>query len=246
MPDTRVTALSFRRLHLKGAEEKGMEPTAALQTGLEATGIPPERLGQARTARLSQPERRFYFWILRSFVAGTPPEGEPTRQAAARFGLDAEQALAVLAREDLVHADAGGRPLVAYPFSAEGRGHRVLIDEHWVEAMCAIDALGIAPMLELPIEIVSRDPLSGAEIWVRLDPGDGAWWEPEAAVVLAASTRCEGPSFRGCCDVLNFFEAKENAERYLSNHDEINGFPISIADAIELGRLVFGDLLTDS
>jgi hypothetical protein len=222
-----------------------VETTAALQIGLEAAGIPPERLGQARTASLSQPEREFYFWILRSFGAGTPPEGEPTRQAAARFGLDSEQALAVLAREDLVHADAGGRPLVAYPFSAKERGHRVLIDEHWVEAMCAIDALGIGPMLELPIEIVSRDPLSGGEVWVRLDPAEGAWWEPTGAVVLAGSVCCEGPSFRSCCDVLNFFEARDNAERYLRKNPSVSGLPISIPDAVELGRVVFGDVFKE-
>jgi hypothetical protein len=46
--------------------------------------------------------------------------------------------------------------------------------KRWVEAMCAIDALGIAPMLGLPVEIYSRDPLSGGEIWVRLDPHEGA------------------------------------------------------------------------
>src|SRR6266487_2434081 len=72
---------------------------------------------------------------------------------AATLGLDAADALRVLAREDLVHVDANGRPVVAYPFSATPRGHRVLIDgKRWVEAMCAIDALGIAPMLGLPTE----------------------------------------------------------------------------------------------
>jgi hypothetical protein len=30
--------------------------------------------------------------------------------------------------------------------------------------MCAIDALGIAPMLALPIEIRSRDPISGSAV----------------------------------------------------------------------------------
>jgi hypothetical protein len=135
---------------------------------------------------------------------------------------------------------------VAYPFSAEPRGHRVLVDgERWVEAMCAIDALGIAPMLVLPIEIYSSDPLSGVEIWVRLDPSEGAWWEPNQAVVLAGSARCEGPSFRDCCDVLNFFERRENAERYLAENPSVSGRPISPPDAIEAGRIVFGDILRE-
>jgi hypothetical protein len=136
---------------------------------------------------------------------------------------------------------------VAYPFSGPPRGHRVLIDgQRWVEAMCAIDALGIAFMLGLPIEISSRDPVSSGEVRVRLDPGEGASWEPEEAVVLAGSACSGGPSFGGCCDVLNFFESKQNAERYLREHDQISGLPIPIPEASELGRTVFGDIFKEA
>jgi hypothetical protein len=213
----------------------------AVEEALRAAGIHPERQGKARAALLSTAEREFCFWILRQFAAAIPPDVNGTRAAAHRVGLEPDQALAALARHDLVHADESGRPVVAYPFSSEARGHRVLIDgRHRVQAMCAIDALGIAPMLELPIEIVSRDPLSGGEVWVRLDPAEGAWWEPTEAAVLAGSACCAGPSFRGCCDVLNFFETRDNAALYLHEHPEIAGSPISIPDAIEVGRVVFG------
>jgi hypothetical protein len=111
--------------------------------------------------------------------------------------------------------------------------------------MCAIDALGIAPMFGVLVEVHTRDPLSGGEVRVRLDPGEGAWWEPEEAVVLSGSACCEGPSFRGCCDVLHFFETRENAERYLAEHREIGGHPISLPEAIEAGRIVFGDVLSE-
>jgi hypothetical protein len=214
---------------------------------LRAAEIRPERQGVARTRRLSAAERRLFRWVLRQFAAATPPSGESTRTVAEALGLDAADAFRVLAREDLVHVDATGRPVVAYPFSAKPRGHRVLIDgERWVEAMCAIDALGIAPMLVLPIEIYSCDPLSCGEIWVRLDPSEGAWWEPQPAVVLAGSACGEGPSFDGCCDVLNFFERRENAERYLAENPSVPGHPISLPEAIEAGRLVFGDLLREN
>ena len=213
---------------------------------LRAADIRPEHTGAARTRRLSAAQREFYFWILREFAAARPPSGEATRAAAARLGIGPAEALAVLAREDLVHVDGNGRPVVAYPFSAKPRGHRVLIEEkHWVEAMCAIDALGIAPMLGVAIEIHSRDPVNAGEVWVRLDPREGAWWEPEEAVVLSGSTCCEGPSFGGCCDVLNFFETTENAKRYLREHPEINGAPITIPEAAEAGRVVFGDVLRE-
>lgn len=218
----------------------------AVEEALRAAAIPPERQGKARVAPLSLAEREFYFWILRQFAAAAPPSADAARDAAQRIGLDPDEALATLARHDLVHADANGRPVVAYPFSSEARGHRALIDgRHRVQAMCAIDALGIGPMLELPIEIVSRDPLSGGEIWVRLDPTEGAWWEPSEAVVLAGSACGEGPSFGGCCDVLNFFETRDNAELYLREHPGIAGSPSSVPDAIEVGRIVFGDLLKE-
>lgn len=213
---------------------------------LRAADVRPERHGAARTGRLSASQRELYFWILREFAAACPPSGEATRAAATRLGVDLEDALAVLAREDLVHVDAAARPLVAYPFSATPRGHRVLIDgKHWVEAMCAIDALGIAPMLGLLVEIYARDPLSGGEIWVRLDPYEGAWWEPRDAVVLSGSACREGPSFRGCCDVLNFFETGEHAERYLAGNASLSGHPISLLEAIEAGRIVFGHVFSE-
>jgi hypothetical protein len=223
-----------------------VEHAARALDALRAAEIRPERQGAARTRRLAAAQRELYFWILREFAAARPPSADATRAAATRTGVDFQDVISVLAREDLVHVDASGRPLVAYPFSATGRGHLALIDgQRWVEAMCAIDALGIAPMLQLPVEIHSRDPLSGGEIRVRLDPSEGAWWEPEEAVVLSGSACCEGPSFRGCCDVLNFFETRASAERYLAENTAVSGHPISLPRAIEAGRIVFGDVFTE-
>jgi hypothetical protein len=177
---------------------------------------------------------------------GEPPSGEAVSAAAGDLGVDPDAALAVLAREDLVHVDESGRPTVAYPFSARDRGHRVRIDGgREVQAMCAIDALGIASMLEQPIEVSSGDPTSGGEVRVQLTPGEQPTWQPAEAVVLAGSAGCDGPSFGGCCDVLNFFETLENAQRYLHEHPQITGTPISIPEAAEAGRVVFGEVLRE-
>src|SRR5439155_18553699 len=161
------------------------------------------------------------------------------------LGLEVEVALATFAREDLVHHDpATGAILVAYPFSGTPRGHRVVIDgRHAVEAMCAVDALGIAPMLGVTVEITSHDPHTGAEIRVRVDLGEGAWWEPETAVVLDGCVCTDGPSYCNCCAALNFFESGESALGYLVANPEISGHAIPLPEAIELGRSIFGDLL---
>jgi hypothetical protein len=221
-------------------------PSAEVVAALAMAAIRPQRRGRRRLRGLTQPERNLYRWILHRFAAAVPPSGKATRATALELGLDPDEALASLARDDLVHTDGDGRPVVAYPFSARERGHRVLINEiHEVEAMCAIDALGIAPMLGLPIEVRSCDPISGGEVHVRLHPREQASWQPAKAVALAGSACSDGPSLCGCCDVLNFFETGTNAERYLLEHSEVNGTMISIPEAIEAGRVVFGDVLEE-
>ena len=45
--------------------------------------------------------------------------------------------------------------------------------------------------------------------------------------------------------MLNFFGAAAGAERYLREHPTVTGLPISIREAIEVGRLVFGDVFKE-
>ena len=225
-----------------------IEPSASVSTEsvgrvLEAAAIPRERTGGQRTAALAAPERQLYRWILRQFAAEGRPSLEVTAAAAAAAGADLNQAIETFRRLDLVHL-AHGQIAVAYPFSGRPTAHRVSIDGRpEVYAMCAIDALGIAAMLDLPIEVLSRDPVSGGEVWVRIDPGDGAWWDPKQAVVLAASYPALGPSFHSCCSVLNFFESGEHALQYLLAHPDLTGHAITIPEAIAAGAAIFGDLL---
>lgn len=82
------------------------------------------------------------------------------RAAAAEFGLDADSALDVFAREDLLNRDRDGEIAVAYPFSGRPTAHVVRFPSgREVYAMCAIDALGIAAMLEEPITVNSPERL---------------------------------------------------------------------------------------
>jgi Alkylmercury lyase len=217
------------------------------QRPLEIARIPAQRWGRARLAWLSDAERNLYRWILRSFAAGLRPDARAARETASRLGLEPGDALAKLAREDLVHCDAAtGDIVVAYPFSGRPTPHRVRIaGQREVDAMCAIDALGIAFMLGEPTETVSRDPLTAEEVRTWVDPSGGVRWEPEAAAVLAGSDRDEGPASAVCCAFVNFFASRENAERYLRETPAVRGEVISIPDAVAAGRTVFGGLLAD-
>jgi hypothetical protein len=218
---------------------------SAVAAALAAAEIPPSKLGPARRARLTDAERELYFWILRRFASDGRPGSGVVRAAAEQLGLEGEHALATLAREDLVHRGADGAIAVAYPFSGRPTAHRVRFPNgHEVDAMCAIDALGIAPMFGQPIEIESRDPVSREAITVRVAPDGATEWSPEAAIVVTGAIRDQADTCSGCCPVLNFFASPANAERWLSEHQEVRGTVISLHEAAAAGRAVFGDVLT--
>jgi hypothetical protein len=209
--------------------------------------IPASKLGPARRARLTVSERELYFWILRYFQTKGRPSDAEVREAAERLGIDPEQGLGTLAREDLVHRGPDGEITVAYPFSGRPTAHRVRFGGgQEVYAMCAIDALGIAPMFGEQIDVESRDPVSGDEIRARVAPDGAAEWWPQSAVVVAGVLDRQSDSCRGCCPVLNFFTSPANAERWLSEHPQVRGDMISLLEATAAGQAVFGDVLTQS
>lgn len=229
-----------------------MRPSEGRESGapgvsasLRAAQISPSKLGPARHAGLRDTERELYFWILRRFATSGRPSSTETREAARRLGLNSERALETLGQEDLVHLDPAGEIAVAYPFSGRPTAHRVRFqDGHEVSAMCAIDALGIAPMFEQPIEIASRDPLTDEAIQVELAAdGTGSWQPSEAVVVCGASGSGNSETRSSCCPVLNFFASRENGERWLEARPDARGQAISLPEAIAAGRAVFGDVL---
>jgi hypothetical protein len=227
----------------KDADAGQLAPTVA--AALAAAAIPPSKLGPARRARLSEAQRELYFWILRRFATDGRPRSGQVRAAADRLGLNAEDALETLGREDLVHRGADGEITVAYPFSGRPTAHRVRFPTGYeVDAMCAIDALGIAPMFGQRIDVESRDPVSGEQIRAWVTPDGAAEWSPESAVVVTGALRSQGDACCGCCPVLNFFASSATAERWLAQHPEVSGNVISIHEAAAAGRAVFGEVLT--
>ena len=135
------------------------------------------RGGRGRIAPAERGLRAVHQAVLRSFArTGSLPETSLLEDAAAPSG--AAQALAELADGDFLCLDDAGRITAAYPFSALPTAHRVQIaGGASAYAMCAIDALGIAPMLDGKAVIQSADPSTGQPITVSLD-GSNSEWHP--------------------------------------------------------------------
>jgi len=76
--------------------------------------------------------------------------------------------------------DPSGREITGgVPFAAGPTAHRVRIfDGPTVFANCAVDALGIAAMLDRAVDVVSLDPQTGEQVTASSRAGHWTWQPP--------------------------------------------------------------------
>jgi len=181
--------------------------------------------------------------VLQAFLdTGTPPSIAWLRDRATQIGVDPDDALAQLARGDLVHT-RDGMVSVAYPFSGTPTDDQVRLDGGPpVWAMCAADALGIPLMSDRDGVITSTDPLNGDPI--RVERRNGRWsWQPDGAVVLFAATGRGTTASEAACLYVRFYATARNAEAHLRATHGVTGEVVDQATALEAAEIVFGPLL---
>jgi hypothetical protein len=226
------------------ADDTGSGQLAArVAATLAAAEIPPSKLGPARRARLSQSERELYFWILRRFATAGRPSSVKLRAAAEQLGLEADPALATLAREDLVHRstrDRGRLPLLGQANRASSslpgraRGRRDVRDRR---ARDRTDVRrGDRDRVARPGER-RRDPCAGRTRRVR-----------RVVAQLGGRRRRRDPQPRrrmlwllSGAELLRF---RRQRGALAGRAPEVRGTSISIREAAAAGRAVFGDVLT--
>jgi hypothetical protein len=218
-----------------------------LAVRLARVGLP-ARGAHDRQAGLSGPLQAFHRAVLGAFLNVTgPPDLTIVGQLAVELDLELEAALAVLAAEDLIHADPDtGRIRVAYPFSGVPTRHRVeLADGPAAYAMCALDALGVPQMTRRSGRIRSADPTSGQPITVEVD--DQGWhWQPATTVVLAglATMGDACGSVAGCCcPYINFHARLADADAYRQAHPAMAAEVLDQAEAVAAALRIFGGVL---
>ena len=173
----------------------------------------------------------------------------PTTGALAeRAGLNETSVrtlLEELRRRDLAVLD-GERIVGAYPFTDKDTGHRVTLDGRVLNAMCAVDTLGIGTMTDRDIAIASRCRHCGAPVRIATrDQGRAlAQIEPRTAVMWQ-SVRYEGAcAANSLCATTAFFCSDDHLSAWRSEQpaDEA-GFRLSIEEGLEAGRALFGPSL---
>ena len=138
---------------------------------------------QARRAALPEAGRRLHRHVLESFGHEGRP---PTLAECADFldVVDAGGVLARLAEDDLIVLRADGSIEGAYPFTTSRTAHRVELMGRTVHAMCALDALAMAPMFEADAVVDSRCEVSGTRLRIEQSGLELVAAHPTAAIHL--------------------------------------------------------------
>lgn len=209
----------------------------------QIAGTPQSLVVAARN--LAPDVREIHRAVLRSFRDSGSAHRTDLRDVASAPGVDLDDALRVLSEADLVHVASDGQVEVAYPFSARAAGHTVSLEGRPpVQAMCAIDALGIPLMTRADGVIRSSDPDTGESITIHRR-GEVWTWQPDSAVVVLSHATACGTLASAICGSITFHTDRDSAASYLATRHGLNGTILSQDEAVSLADEVFGGLLSD-
>ncbi len=153
--------------------------------------------------------------------------------------------LAELRRRDLLVLD-GERIVGAYPFTDRDTGHQVTLDVHVVNAMCAVDALGIGSTTDGDIAVASPCRHCGAPIRITTRQRGRALAEvaPSTAVMWQSVRNEGGCAASSLCATTAFFCSDEDLSAWRDGRSaDEPGFRLSIEEGLEAGRALFGPSL---
>lgn len=200
-------------------------------------------------ADLTQKEEEVRKTILRAFAARgiSPTVGDII---ALLPGLGRQEVTRIcrrLGEKDLiVWGEAGQRVQSAYPFSGVPTAHAVHLKAGpQVYGLCAIDALGMPVMLGQAADIVSRCAYCHTPVEVTVAPAELGRYSPRESLVwfpLIADACC--PVAESRCPDINFFCSTDHRDAGWQARGRPEGISMTMAEAFEAGREIFGSLLT--
>lgn len=180
--------------------------------------------------------------ILRSFAAsGKPPSRE---QLEAKFGSETvDDILQQLAGDDLVVLSADKRKITgAYPFTVEERVHNVNVNGQDMHAMCALDAISIAPMCNASTRILSRCHVTKTPVEIQMNGNKVLQAMPADVHVGIRWQGTSGCAAKNLCMEMVYLKDTATAEAW--QQEDIDNISIySLDDAVEFGAAFFNPLL---
>ncbi len=198
---------------------------------------------KARQDQLPPPLRSLHKNMLYSLVKqGHPPSQEDLAKQLGEENV--EESLQTLGSEDLIVLDATGKiPLGAYPLTMEQTPHKISVNGHTIHAMCALDAVSVAPMFDTEVLINSCCHVSKTPISVRMRGSEILDAQPNNDVVVGIHWQIPSEiAAHSMCMEMVFLRDLRTAEAWQgSNTDNISLF--TLPEAVEFGKRFFLPLL---
>ena len=184
--------------------------------------------------------------ILSNFVEQSRPLAI-TEAAGHLSQHSVEEAFQILAQNDLIVLDVEQQMIMgAYPLSYEVTPHVVEVNGHAINAMCALDALSVAPMFEVVTTIKSSCAIAGkplslhmqGEQVVSVEMGDNLY------VGIRWQTPCGAAAHSLCRDMV-FLLGQAAVDKWRRRSD-IEGSVFDLSTAVAISSAFFRPLLAGS
>jgi len=196
-----------------------------------------------RQERCEPQIKRLHQKILQSFVT----QGRIlSTDEMAKWVDNISQAIDTLSKNDMVIFSKDSRPVGAYPFTMSLREHTVLVNGFKVYAMCALDALAIAPMFNTVTNISSQCRVTGEAINIQMS-GEIIQNLNEASNIHFGIIWSASDSDISCanslCMEMIFLKDQETAKKWQSD-DTAEREVFTLQEAVEFSSRFFVPLLT--
>ena len=197
---------------------------------------------QARQAQLTPEVKKLHQAILHSLATrGVPPTFEEMTELVGKEQL--ASALQTLGKQDLIVLNAAGTDVVgAYPVTTEVTPHRLDINSHSIYAMCALDAVSVAPLFDTEVRIASLCHVSGDPIQIHMRSRDVIEANPPNIMIGIRWQMPSGSAAHSMCTEMVFLKDENTAKQWQG--DEIKSISLfSLRDGIAFGMGFFMPLL---
>lgn len=199
-----------------------------------------------RRENLSLPVKRVHQHILQSLaLRGCIPDQE---ELAGLYDIgDIRLAVCTLAENDLIVLDGtSGKISGAYPMTMEKTPHEVELNNHRVFAMCALDAVSIAPVFNTKVVIRSSCHQTGVPVAIHQQQRIVCAVDPDPGLMIGIRwQQTHGCAAHSLCAEMVFFKDGATARQWHAD-DEESMSVLTLSEAITVGTAFFGSLIDKS
>lgn len=197
---------------------------------------------KARQTQLAPALKNLHQAILCGFIEhGRAPSGAELDTVIEKEERAAS--LRKLGEADLIVLDKAGRwPVGAYPLTSEPTPHQLSVNGHTLHAMCALDALSVAPMFNETVSISSQCHVNHTPVRIQMQGDTLLDARPDDAIVGIRWQMPTAVAAHSMCMEMVFLENRATAEQWQDGDtDNISLFTLS--EAVAFGKGFFLPLM---